>query len=152
MSGVDAPLDNVAIAQHQNLRAMVKFGFTPYEALTTATSNPARWLGMADKLGVLRAGAHADISLVLGNPLQDIRAAAAVSQVMRGGSLYTVDELLAPFKGGNAVGGGGSDQTRSHPTGTASTWHSIAPPLAGVTEAQPWWHEPEWASHVCCGI
>jgi Tol biopolymer transport system component len=154
ISGVDAPLDNVAIAQHQNLRAMVKFGFTPYEALTTATRNPARWLGMQGKLGVLAPGAHADISLVQGDPLQDIKAAAAVSQVMRGGSLYTVDELLAPFRSdrGTSSGGGGSDLTRSHPTETALASHSVAPPLAGVTEAQPWWHEPEWASHVCCGV
>ncbi|MGH3803406.1 MAG: amidohydrolase family protein, partial [Pseudonocardiaceae bacterium] len=152
ISGVDAPLDNVAIAQHQNLRAMVMFGFTPYEALTTATRNPARWLGMAGKLGVLAPGALADISLVEGDPLRDIKAAAAVRHVMHGGAMRTVDDLLAPFKSVDGTGGGGSELTRARPASPVSERDSVAPPLAGVTEPQPWWHEPERHSRVCCGI
>src|SRR5439155_2926834 len=44
IAGTDAPLDNPAVSLHTNLRAMVRYGFTPHEALTTATANPARWL------------------------------------------------------------------------------------------------------------
>jgi len=97
IAGTDAPLDQVAISLHANLRAMVDGGFTPYEALVTATTNPARWLGAEGRLGVVRAGAQADLAFVEGDPLDDIRAAAAVRKVMVGGRLRTVRELLEPY-------------------------------------------------------
>ena len=84
--GTDAPLDAPATATHMNLRAMVKYGFTPREALITATRNPARWLGLP--LGAIKPGAPADISFVEGNPLADIKAAANVRQVMVGGRVH----------------------------------------------------------------
>ncbi|MEU5691824.1 amidohydrolase family protein [Actinosynnema sp. NPDC020468] len=128
ISGTDAPLDNVATSTHQNLRAMVEFGFTPREALTTATRNPAAWLGLEDRLGTLRPGAFADISFVAGDPLTDIRHAAAVRRVMVAGTLHTVPDLLAPFR-----------------TTTAA---AVPPPPTGDDH---WWHEPEWSVHACCG-
>ncbi|MCE6995290.1 amidohydrolase family protein [Saccharothrix sp. S26] len=132
--GTDAPLDNVATATHQNLRAMVAFGFTPLEALTTATRNPAEWLGLSGQVGSLRPGAYADITLVEGNPLADIRAAAAVRQVAVGGTVHRVEDLLAPFRTPQPAVQGGS---RPHD-------HTDADP-------EHWWHQPEWAAHVCCG-
>ncbi|RKT54797.1 amidohydrolase family protein [Saccharothrix australiensis] len=132
--GTDAPLDAVATSTHQNLRAMVAFGFTPLEALTTATRNPAVWLGMEGRLGTLRPGAHADLSLVAGDPLTDIRAAAAVRKVLVGGVVHEVDDLLAPFRSTQAT-------TRRAPL----------PPLASAAhDHEHWWHEPEWSEHVCC--
>jgi AraC-like DNA-binding protein len=59
---------------------------------TGMTRNPARWLGLAGRLGEIRRGAQADLSFVAGDPLTDIRAAAAVRMVMTGGKLHTVDE------------------------------------------------------------
>ncbi|MFD9698650.1 DPP IV N-terminal domain-containing protein [Lentzea sp. NPDC059081] len=128
--GTDAPLDAPATATHMNLRAMVKYGFTPREALITATRNPARWLGLP--LGAIKQGAPADIAFVRGNPLQDIKAAADVQQVMVGGRLHAVDELLAPYRGQQVL--------------SAS---AALEPLASA-ENKHWWHEPEWAEHVCC--
>ncbi|MBW4718068.1 amidohydrolase family protein [Saccharothrix obliqua] len=136
--GTDAPLDWVATATHQNLRAMVEYGFTPFEALTTATRNPAAWLGMAGRIGTLRPGAHADIAFVAGDPLSDIRAAAAVRQVMVGGVLHRVEDLLAPFR---SPAGGESPAAAEWRAGSAS----------GVAAGEHWWHEPEWAVHACCG-
>jgi Tol biopolymer transport system component len=133
ISGTDAPLDNVAVSLHQNLRALVTFGFTPREALITATRNPAKWLGLENRLGVLKPGAFADLALVDGNPLADIRAAAAVRRTVVGGVQRTVDDLLAPF--------------RSRPvTKVAVNQVLAAKPSA---ESRHWWHEPEWATHVC---
>ncbi|WP_407691353.1 amidohydrolase family protein [Saccharopolyspora mangrovi] len=64
IAGTDSPLDNLAVPLHMNLRAMVVNGFTPHEALTTATRNPARWLGLPGELGEIRPGAYADLALV----------------------------------------------------------------------------------------
>ncbi|TCN42958.1 Tol biopolymer transport system component [Kribbella orskensis] len=141
IAGTDAPLDNVAVSLHANLRAMVGGGFTPYEALTTATRNPAKWLNVEDQLGVILPGAQADLSFVRGNPLADIRHAAAVQQVMVAGRLHTVEELLAPFAG----------KTTSAPAVLAAR----APvPLtrekAHAHDSEYWWHEPEWLHRVCC--
>ncbi|WP_112267467.1 amidohydrolase family protein [Lentzea terrae] len=128
--GTDAPLDAPATATHMNLRAMVKFGFTPREALITATRNPARWLGLP--LGAIKPGAAADISFVDGNPLADIKAAADVKQVMVGGRLHQIADLLAPY------------QNQAQVMAT-----SAREPLPSA-ENEHWWHEPEWAEHVCC--
>ncbi|MFI9011588.1 amidohydrolase family protein [Actinosynnema sp. NPDC053489] len=131
--GTDAPLDTVATATHQNLRAMVEFGFTPLEALTTATRNPAAWLGLSGQVGTLRPGAHADLALVAGDPLADIRAAAAVRRVAVGGVVHRVEDLLAPF--------------RTPPPATAARPRSHAGHPAH--DPEHWWHEPEWAVHGC---
>ncbi len=144
IAGTDAPLDNVAISLHANLRAMVGGGFTPYEALVTATRNPARWLGAEDRLGVVRPGAQADLSFVRGDPLADIRAAADVAQVMVGGRLHTVDELLEPFD--ERARPSAAPALVRAPTGATPGWrlgdHSH--------DRTHWWHEPEWLHRACC--
>ncbi|MGW6929501.1 amidohydrolase family protein [Lentzea sp. NPDC054927] len=130
--GTDAPLDSPAIATHMNLRALVEYGFTPREALITATRNPAKWLGLP--LGTIRAGAPADIAFVEGDPLTDIKAAANVKQVMVAGRLHRVPDLLEPYRG-------------EQPTFGAYAADLPALPSA---ENKHWWHEPEWAERVCC--
>ena len=144
IAGTDAPLDNVAISLHANLRAMVGGGFTPYEALVTATRNPARWLGAEDRLGVVRPGAQADLSFVRGDPLADIRAAADVAQVMVGGRMHTVDDLLAPFDG-SAQPPAAPALVRA-PAGRTRGWRLGDHPH----DPAHWWHEPEWLHRACC--
>ncbi|MFI7060709.1 DPP IV N-terminal domain-containing protein [Kribbella sp. NPDC050124] len=135
ISGTDTPLDNIAISLHANLRSMVAGGFTPYEALTTATRNPARWLNLEDKLGVIQPGAQADLSFVTGNPLTDIRAAAAVDRIMIAGKLHTVDDLLAPYAATPKPLAGPTPLTRAQAHSHDTTY---------------WWHEPEWLHRACC--
>ena len=79
-------------------------------------------------------GALADLAAVDGDPLADVRAAAAVRLVLLGGVPHTVDELLAPF---------------AAPVPAAAPRHDVRPALTGAEES--WWHEPEWSQHVCCG-
>jgi Tol biopolymer transport system component len=142
ISGTDSPLDNIAVSLHANLRSMVSGGFTPYEALTTATRNPAKWLNLEDMLGVVRPGAQADLAFVRGNPLSDIRAAADVQQVMVAGKLHTVDELLAPYS------------TAAPEQATTRAAGPVPVPLtrneAHAHDDEFWWHEPEWLHRVCC--
>jgi len=94
VSGTDAPIDNVGVSLHQNLRAMVAYGMTPYEALVTATRNAAQALGVADQLGTVEPGKLADLVFVSGDPLLDITSLANVQLVMRNGVLHRVDDLL----------------------------------------------------------
>jgi hypothetical protein len=141
ISGTDTPLDNMAVSLHANLRSMVAGGFTPYEALTTATRNPARWLNLEDKLGVIKPGAQADLSFVVGDPLADIRAAAAVSQVVVAGNLYTVDELLAPYAVGNQI---------EPAVRVIDAPQPLTREQAHAHDDTYWWHEPEWLHRACC--
>lgn len=103
LAGTDSPLDNVATALHLNLRSQVKYGLKPWEALQTATILPARAFGHADDLGTLEPGKLADLVLVSGDPLSDIKDAANVEQVMKSGRLYTVSDLMKPFTAGAAT-------------------------------------------------
>jgi imidazolonepropionase-like amidohydrolase len=49
------------------------FGFTPAEALRAATRYGGQIMGMGDELGLIRPGYLADLVLVDGDPLDDIR-------------------------------------------------------------------------------
>ncbi|NIK60502.1 amidohydrolase family protein [Kribbella shirazensis] len=141
ISGTDTPLDNIAVSLHANLRAMVAGGFTPYEALTTATHNPAKWLALEDKLGVVKPGAQADLSFVTGDPLADIRTAAAVQQVMLAGNLHTVDDLLAPYTTTNQA---------KPAVRTLDAPQPLTREHAHAHDTKYWWHEPEWLHRHCC--
>jgi len=95
--GTDSPLPGNAIVNHLGLRAEVKFGMQPWEALQTATILPARAFGYEKDLGTVEPGKLADLVLVAGEPLKDIRDAAKVRQVMVDGRVYTIPDLMAPF-------------------------------------------------------
>jgi len=63
-------------------------GMTPLEALRTATLNPAQVLGMDKDLGSLEAGKLADVVVIDGDVLKDIRQSDRVVQVMQNGRLF----------------------------------------------------------------
>jgi Tol biopolymer transport system component/imidazolonepropionase-like amidohydrolase len=106
LAGTDSPLDLPATSLHLNLRAQVKYGEKPYQALETATILPARAFGLAKDLGTLEPGKLADLVIVSGNPLKNINDAAAVECVMENGVLRSVGTILAPFVKGNTTGDG----------------------------------------------
>ncbi len=98
LNGTDAPLMDIGIGTHLELSAMVRYGMTPYEALHTATIEPAKIMGVEDDLGSIERGKLADIVFVNGNPHKKIEEAANVEMVMKNGELFTIDELIAPYK------------------------------------------------------
>ncbi|MER7078674.1 WD40-like Beta Propeller Repeat [Saccharopolyspora kobensis] len=98
VAGTDAPLDDIGISIHQNLRAMVKHGFSPVDALRTATSNAAVALGAEGELGCIRAGARADLLIIDGDPLREIRDTSRIERVFVDGHEHDVAGLLAPFE------------------------------------------------------
>ncbi len=82
-TGVSAHGDNA-----QEFALMVEGGMPPMEAIQSATSVAANFLGIGDTHGTLAAGKQADIVAVPGNPLDDITALEHVSFVMKGGRIY----------------------------------------------------------------
>ncbi|MGE5414457.1 MAG: amidohydrolase family protein, partial [Syntrophomonadaceae bacterium] len=60
-------------------------GFTPYEALRTATVEPARFLRREADFGVVAVGRRADLVLTRRNPLEDVRALEHPSGVVAAG-------------------------------------------------------------------
>ncbi len=84
---------------HRELQALVASGIPPAAALKIATINGARALNVASKLGTIEAGKFADLFVVEGNPLQDIRNTHKVRLVMKAGVVYDSAKLLASVKG-----------------------------------------------------
>lgn len=67
---------------------MVEAGMPPMEAIRSATSVAARFLGIEETHGTLAAGKRADVIAVPGNPLEDIHAMERVAFVMKAGRIY----------------------------------------------------------------
>lgn len=97
LAGTDAPLDSTAVALHLNLRAMVTYGMTPFQALQSATLLPAQQLGVADDLGSVEPGKLADLVITGGDPSHDIAALADVRMVVKNGEVHTPEDLIRPF-------------------------------------------------------
>jgi imidazolonepropionase-like amidohydrolase len=67
---------------------MHEAGMPVMDAIRSATIVPARYLGIADKLGSIEAGKTADIVAVPGDPLADVHVMERVSFVMKEGVIY----------------------------------------------------------------
>jgi imidazolonepropionase-like amidohydrolase len=70
---------------------MVQFGLSPMAAIQAATSRAAEMLDAKGDLGVVAAGAYADIVAVDGDPLSDIAALGRVRFVMKDGKVFRQD-------------------------------------------------------------
>jgi len=82
---------------HDELANFVEAGFTPMEALATATSNPAVFFGMKDE-GAVSQGNVADLVLLRANPLDDIRNTQKIAAVAANGRFFdraALDRMLA---------------------------------------------------------
>jgi imidazolonepropionase-like amidohydrolase/Tol biopolymer transport system component len=76
------------IGLHWEIWMMQQGGMSNMDALRTATINPALTLGMDKDLGSLEAGKLADLVVLDGNPLENIRQSETVRMVMLNGRLY----------------------------------------------------------------
>jgi imidazolonepropionase-like amidohydrolase len=69
----------------QEFALYVRAGFTPMEAILTATRNAADLIGDSADIGSIQPGRYADIIAVEADPLKDVRALEQVDFVMKGG-------------------------------------------------------------------
>ncbi|MET0272752.1 MAG: amidohydrolase family protein [Phenylobacterium sp.] len=130
VTGTDSPIDFNGVSLHMNLRAMVKYGLTPYEALTTATRFSGEYL--EQPIGVIAKGMLADLVVTEGNPLARIEDAAAVRQVVKNGEAYDMAAIVGPF---------------------AQYAQAYDPPRPIALAASHWWHTAEYVAEsraACC--
>ena len=73
----------------EELKTMVKYGFTPLETIRAATLGGAELYG--DKIGALEAGDYADMVAVDGDPLSDVGVLTRISFVMKSGEVVRND-------------------------------------------------------------
>jgi len=92
---------------HDELQLFVSCGFTPAEALQTATQNPAIFLGRTADLGTIEAGKFADLVLLDANPLEDIANTQKIRAVVVNGR-YLDRAALDAFLAEVVAGGEGS--------------------------------------------
>jgi len=88
------------LGAHWEIWSMAQGGFTPLQALRAATLDGARYIGMARDLGQIAKGKLADIILIAGDPLKDIRATERVRYTIANGVVYAAETMaqVAPKK------------------------------------------------------
>jgi len=83
----------------RQLELLVEAGFTPLEALSIATRNGARILGIDGQVGTIEPGKRADLVVVRGNPTARIADMENPVFVFRDGIGYDSAKLIAAVKG-----------------------------------------------------
>lgn len=74
----------IGFAEHRELELMTQAGFTAQQALTVATRDSARLLGLDDR-GVLAEGMRADFIVLAADPVQDITNTRRITAVWQDG-------------------------------------------------------------------
>jgi imidazolonepropionase-like amidohydrolase len=72
----------------RELELYVECGLTPMQAIQTATITPAKVMKADNVTGSVEAGKRADIIIVDGDPLQNIRNIRKVQTVIKDGNIY----------------------------------------------------------------
>jgi imidazolonepropionase-like amidohydrolase len=95
LAGTDAMNPSVVpgFSLHDELRELVAAGLTAYEALKTATANPAEFLKSGKEFGTVAQGKRADLILLDRNPLDDVSFVSRRVGVMIKGQWLPQSEL-----------------------------------------------------------
>ncbi len=95
LAGADTHADVLpGLGLHYELQLLVDAGLTPMQAIQAATKNNAEWLRQQDRVGTVEKGKIADMIIVNGDPLQDIRNTRKIEMVWKDGK--EVDRDYAP--------------------------------------------------------
>ncbi|MEK4245910.1 amidohydrolase family protein [Psychrobacillus sp. FSL K6-2684] len=96
VAGSDTPAGIFTIpgmALHRELELFVEIGLSEIDALRTATIKAAEALDRQD-IGVIQEGTIADMVVLEKNPLKDIRNTKEIHFIIKGGTVYSQDDLL----------------------------------------------------------
>jgi hypothetical protein len=74
---------------------LAEAGLSPMQILRAASSSAASALGDAG-LGSVKSGHEADLLILRGDPLEDPAALRQIASVLRGGRIWSADELARP--------------------------------------------------------
>ncbi len=99
LAGTDqlAPYIFPGFSLHDELVLLTMSGLTTMEALQAATSNAAKFLRLDEQLGTVEVGKKADLLLIDGDPLEDIRNTQLISAVVFDGNIvqrHALDDIL----------------------------------------------------------
>lgn len=101
LAGTDANTDpNVPFSPrhgeslHEELELLIEAGLSTVEALRAATVLPAQHFGLTDR-GVIEPGRRADLVLIDGDPIADIRATRQIRRVWCGGVEHAIGDVVA---------------------------------------------------------
>ncbi len=108
---------------HRELEQLVAAGLTPAQALHAATLAPAEYFGLAGQQGSVAVGKTADLLLLGGNPLEDIRHTQRIDAVIFNGNVYERADL-------DRVSNHVQRQTRSWTVACKILWRFIKNPAA----------------------
>ena len=94
LAGTDFGVVNIypGSSLHEELKLLVDAGLKPYEALQTATINPAKFLNQEERLGTVDIGKEADLVLLNSNPLEDISNTQDIFMVIVNGKIISQHE------------------------------------------------------------
>lgn len=79
------PYAELGWAFQREMELLVESGLTNAQVIVAATMENARYFRIASRLGSIEKGKQADLVLLEGNPLEDIKAARNISRVMLNG-------------------------------------------------------------------
>jgi hypothetical protein len=86
VAGTDQSIPGYSL--HRELEIYVEAGFTPLEALQSATIQAARALGVEKESGSVDAGKRGDVTLLDADPLADIHNTRRVWRTVAAGAVY----------------------------------------------------------------
>ncbi len=84
---------------HREIATMAAAGIPPGEVLKIATINGAKALGIDDRHGSIAVGKVADLAIIEGDPLADIKQTRNMRYVICRGELYEPRQLLKTVQG-----------------------------------------------------
>jgi imidazolonepropionase-like amidohydrolase len=91
VAGTDQTVPGYSL--HREIELYAQAGFTPMDAIQAATIVPARVMGIDKEVGTIEKGKRADLIVLNGNPLDDIRNTRNVEYVITNGVMYNCAEL-----------------------------------------------------------
>lgn len=97
--GIGSHGEMQGIGYHWEMWALASGGLDPMNVLRAATTHGAEAIGYAQDLGSLEPGKLADLVVLSGDPLADIKNTAAIRFVMKNGELFEGDTLDRTWPG-----------------------------------------------------